>query len=51
MKKSWAIYTSVALLFVMGIGILWAYWKDKKDEINYEKLKTDKKKIYVNLYL
>lgn len=51
LKSSWAIYVAIILLIILGVGILWGYWKDKKDELNYERLKSDKKKIYVNIYL
>lgn len=51
LSASWAIYVAIILLIVLGLGILWAYWKDRKDELIYDRLKTDKKKIYVNVYL
>lgn len=51
MWNSWAIYVSIAMLILLGVGILWGYRKDKRDQINYSALKNDKNKLYIGVYL
>ena len=35
----------------MVIGVLWGYRKDNVDEHNYDLIRSDKKKLYVNVNL
>jgi hypothetical protein len=35
----------------MILGIVWGYRRDKRDEINYELIRNDKRKLYVGLFL
>lgn len=51
MFKSWAVWVSISLVGVMIVGILWGYRRDKRDEINYEQVKSEKNKLYVGLFL
>lgn len=49
--KSWAVYVSLSLFFLLVLGILWGYRKDKRDELNLDKIRSDKNKIYVGVFL
>ena len=33
MWNSWAIYVSIVMLILMGVSSLWAYRRDKRDEV------------------
>ena len=35
----------------MVAGILWGYRRDKRDELSYDKVKNEKSKLYVGLFL
>jgi hypothetical protein len=48
---SWAVWLSVALLLVMIFALLWGYRQDNHDELNYETVTGDKRRLYVGLYL
>lgn len=48
---SWAVWLSVALLLVMIFALLWGYRKDNHDELNYETVAGDKRRLYVGLCL
>ncbi len=49
--RSWAVWVSVVLVILLVLGILWAYRRDKRDEINYDLIRNDKTKMYVGLYI
>ena len=49
--KSWAIYVSIALIIIMALGVMWGYRRDKKDELVLDRIRADKNKIYVGVYL
>ena len=51
MWNSWAVYTCFILLILLGLGIVWGYRKDKRDEINYSQIRSEKKKLFVGIYL
>eukprot|EP00347_Sterkiella_histriomuscorum_P003593 403363692 len=51
MWNSWAIYVSIVMLILMGVSSLWAYRKDKRDEVYQGKLRLDKDKLYLGVYL
>jgi hypothetical protein len=51
MWNSWAIYVSILLLILLGVGILWGYRRDKRDEINYSLIRNEKNKLYLGVYL
>jgi hypothetical protein len=42
MWNSWAIYVSILLLILLGVGVLWGYRRDKRDEINYSLIRNKK---------
>ena len=35
----------------MVVGVIWGYFRDKADEHNYEIIRSDKRKLYVNVDL
>jgi hypothetical protein len=42
---------AIVLLVLLIILSLWGYKRDKRDEINYEKITSDKNKLFTNLNL
>ena len=51
MWNSWAIYVCIAMLFLLAAAFMWGYRRDKRDQINYSLIRSDKKKLYVGVYL
>lgn len=41
MWKSWAIFTSIGLILVTPLALLWAYRKDKIDKLNMQKVRDE----------
>lgn len=35
----------------MALGVMWGYRRDKKDELVLDRIRADKNKIYVGVYL
>lgn len=50
-KSSWAVWVSIVLVLLMIAGLFWGYRRDNRDEIHYEQIRSDKKKLYVGLFL
>ena len=51
MWNSWAIYVCIALVFLLAFTVMWGYRRDKRDQINYTLIRSDKKKLYIGVYL
>ncbi len=51
MWNSWAVYVCIAMLFLLAAAVMWGYRRDKRDQINYSLIRSDKKKLYVGVYL
>jgi len=49
--NSWALYVSVIMLGLLGVGMLWSYRKDKRDALNFNQLRSDKDKLYIGVFL
>lgn len=53
MMSSWAIYVSIIMLLAMAAAMLWAYRKDKRDQVNFSQgiVRSDKDKLYLGVFL
>lgn len=51
--SSWAIYVSIIMLLAMAAAMLWAYRKDKRDQVNFSQgiVRSDKDKLYLGVFL
>jgi hypothetical protein len=49
--NSWALYISIVMLGLLGVGLLWSYRKDKTDALNFNSLRSDKDKLYIGVFL
>ena len=48
---SWALWVSLALLFLLFAMGLWGYKQDKRDEINIVEINNPKHKLYIGVCL
>jgi hypothetical protein len=51
MWKSWSVYASIGFVVISPLGLLWAFRRDRKDRLNYDKVRHLKHRLFVGLFL